>query len=319
MLIVSVTTYHYHQSYSQYIISPVCSWTAPEADATQQLLCAQKAVLEFLPSCQRPCLQCRVDTLLRPGGVSVLALAELAPSPAWPLRAGWQWEGTTAHCRMSCCSAVSANTQCRCLSAPFSCRQTSSRCSKHQTLATWNPHTQTGSPVARHHGRWRCLRGGWRQWESPLLAGREERWVCAGGPSEVRTCLCTQQSVHVRRTASPQLESNGSRIQALWLLGTLSDIRSIWRSRNQWWWSSPPEVREGRWPQLVELQRSQGWYGGSWWRKPGGLVWGICHDERRRQALTTPRKIRLSIRQPAAKNQVAPVKDQVAPFCPALL
>ena len=35
------------------------------------------------------------------------------------------------------------------------------------------------------------------------------------------------------------------------------------------------------------------------------------------QALTTSRIFRLPIRQPAGKNQVAPIKIQVAPFCRA--
>ena len=35
------------------------------------------------------------------------------------------------------------------------------------------------------------------------------------------------------------------------------------------------------------------------------------------QALTTPRKIGLPIGQPAGKNQVAPIKNQVAPFMPS--
>ena len=39
----------------------------------------------------------------------------------------------------------------------------------------------------------------------------------------------------------------------------------------------------------------------------------------RSQALTTLRKIRLCIGQPASENKVVPIKNRVAPFCRALL
>ena len=142
-------------------VYPTCSWTTPEVDAMQQLLCTQKAILKFLPTCQFPLLKCGVDALLSPG-LSLFSTSCTYTGVTFSCRMAMsRYSGTLSEVllfRHRCQPSVSFVRAIFLYTDQLAMLRTAD--SSQVDTRTW-----TSSPFAHHHGWWRCLQGGWRQWE----------------------------------------------------------------------------------------------------------------------------------------------------------